>query len=158
MDAKEREAAAKEAIEYLEERDISAIDRELLADERESKVDERVLGALEREVVAHKTQLSTSNPSTPRIPSLHIVRCWDGTVRRLSSVKGRSFNLIALLRDCDASRVRVSDDETSLLLPFRHVHHAERMRQELSDPGVVDVVERAIETHFGTRLRIVIKS
>ena len=57
-------------------------------------------------------------------------REWDDIVKTLSRLKGRRFNLGALLRAC---RRRKLDGDT-LALEFSHQSHMERMKEEMDNP------------------------
>ena len=76
---------------------------------------------------------------------------WEQTVRDLSRTKGNKYSLGALLRDCRAENVHMSDDGSALVLPFRNAANLDRMQEELADSRVRDTIETAIEQSFGTR-------
>ena len=76
---------------------------------------------------------------------------WEQAVRELARVKGSKYNLGALLRDCRSNAVHLSDDDSTLVLPFSNAANLDRMQEELSDARVRDTIERAIEQSFGTR-------
>ena len=77
--------------------------------------------------------------------------CWEQTVRQLGRVKGSKYNLGALLRDCRSGNVRLSADDSTLVLPFSNAANLDRMQEELNDPRVRDTIEQAIEQSFGSR-------
>ncbi len=76
---------------------------------------------------------------------------WEQAVRQLGRVKGSKYNLGALLRDCRPNTVHLSDDDSTLMLPFSNAANLDRMQEELSDPRVRDTIEQAIEESFGSR-------
>ena len=76
---------------------------------------------------------------------------WEQAVRQLGRVKGSKYNLGALLRDCRSNSVHLSDDNTTLILPFSNAANLDRMQEELNDPRVRDTIEQAIEQSFGSR-------
>ena len=76
---------------------------------------------------------------------------WEQAVRQLGRVKGSKYNLGALLRDCRPNSVRLSDDDSTLVLPFTNSANLDRMQEELNDPRVRDTIEQAIEQCFGER-------
>ena len=76
---------------------------------------------------------------------------WEQAVRQLGRVKGSKYNLGALLRDCRPNSVHLSDDASTLVLPFTNSANLDRMQEELNDPRVRDTIEQAIEQCFGER-------
>ena len=76
---------------------------------------------------------------------------WEQAVRQLAREKGSKYNLGALLRDCRPNSVHLSDDSTTLVLPFTNAANLDRMQEELNDPRVRDTIEQAIEQCFGER-------
>ena len=76
---------------------------------------------------------------------------WEQAVRQLAREKGSKYNLGALLRDCRPNSVHLSDDATTLVLPFTNTANLDRMQEELNDPRVRDTIEQAIEQCFGER-------
>ncbi len=76
---------------------------------------------------------------------------WEQAVRQLAREKGSKYNLGALLRDCRPNSVHLSDDATTLVLPFTNAANLDRMQEELNDPRVRDTIEQAIEQCFGER-------
>ena len=78
-------------------------------------------------------------------PSPVFVDGWNDLVRALSRIKGRRFNIGALLRDCRGQQV----EGENLVLAFAHRSHLERMQQELEDPQSQRAVQEALEKHLG---------
>lgn len=76
---------------------------------------------------------------------------WEQAVRQLGRVKGSKYNLGALLRDCRPNNVHLSEDDSTLVLPFSNAANLDRMNEELGDPRVRDTIEQAIEQSFGSR-------
>ena len=76
---------------------------------------------------------------------------WEQAVRQLGRVKGSKYNLGALLRDCRSNSVHLSEDDSTLVLPFSNAANLDRMNEELGDPRVRDTIEQAIEQSFGSR-------
>ena len=76
---------------------------------------------------------------------------WLETVRQLRRAKGSKYNLGALLRDCRVENVHLSDDNSTLVLPFNNPATLDWMQEELNDPRVRDTIEQAIEQTFGSR-------
>ena len=75
---------------------------------------------------------------------------WEQAVRQLGRVKGSKYNLGALLRDCRSYNVRLSDPDSTLVLPFSNAANLDRMQEELNDPRVRDTIEQAIAQAFGS--------
>ncbi len=57
---------------------------------------------------------------------------WAATVKALNRHKGKKYNFGALLRDCKPDAV--VQEEDTLVLPFSHRAHMERMQEEMEDP------------------------
>ena len=89
--------------------------------------------------------------TTPAVAPDSFQGQWEQAVRQLGRVKGSKYNLGALLRDCRPNSVHLSDDATTLVLPFTNSANLDRMQEELNDPRVRDTIEQAIEQCFGER-------
>lgn len=76
---------------------------------------------------------------------------WEQAVRQLGRVKGSKYSLGALLRDCRPNNVHMSDDDSTLVLPFSNAANLDRMQEELNDPRVRGTIEQTIEQCFGAR-------
>jgi DNA polymerase-3 subunit gamma/tau len=72
---------------------------------------------------------------------------WLATVRDLGRYKGKKYNLGALLRDCRSGSVALEGD--TLVLPFAHRAHLERMQEEFDDPVGKKKVADSVLKHFG---------
>ena len=73
---------------------------------------------------------------------------WLATVKALARHKGKKYNLGALLRDCKADAMALDGD--TLVLPFTHRAHLERMQEEIDDPQGRRLVTEAVEKYFGS--------
>jgi DNA polymerase III subunit gamma/tau len=71
---------------------------------------------------------------------------WGGIVKTLSRIKGRRFNLGALLRACSG---RILDGDT-LTLEFLHESHMERMQEEIDNPDSFRQYREALHEAVGT--------
>ena len=89
--------------------------------------------------------------TTPAVAPDSLQGRWEQAVRQLGRVKGSKYNLGALLRDCRPNSVNLSDDASTLVLPFANSANLDRMQEELNDPRVRDTIEQAIEQCFGER-------
>ena len=89
--------------------------------------------------------------TTPAVAPDSLQGRWEQAVRQLGRVKGSKYNLGALLRDCRPNSVHLSDDDSTLVLPFTNSANLDRMQEELNDPRVRDTIEQAIEQCFGER-------
>lgn len=89
--------------------------------------------------------------TTPAVAPDSLQGRWEQAVRQLGRVKGSKYNLGALLRDCRPNSVHLSDDASTLVLPFANSANLDRMQEELNDPRVRDTIEQAIEQCFGER-------
>ena len=70
---------------------------------------------------------------------------WGSLIKTLSRIKGKRFNIGALLRDCDSQSI---EGET-LVLGFAHRSHLERMQEELDDPLGMKTVRDAVLKSLG---------
>ena len=72
---------------------------------------------------------------------------WAAAVKELGRHKGKKYNLGALLRDCRSESVCLEGD--TLVLPFSHRAHLERMQEEVDDPVGKKTVADLLAKHFG---------
>ena len=72
---------------------------------------------------------------------------WLAAVKELGRHKGKKYNLGALLRDCRPDGVCLEGD--TLVLPFAHKAHLERMQEEVDDPLGQKTVSELVAKHFG---------
>ncbi len=75
---------------------------------------------------------------------------WMAVVKALSRIKGKRFNIGALLRDCKSQHL---EGET-LILTFAHRSHLERMQEELDDPQAMKSVSEALQKSLGTSYQL----
>ena len=73
---------------------------------------------------------------------------WAAAVKELGRHKGKKYNLGALLRDCRSESVCLEGD--TLVLPFSHRAHLERMQEEVDDPVGKKTVADLLAKHFGS--------
>ena len=80
---------------------------------------------------------------------------WDSVCRELRTVKGRRFNLGALLR---SSAEKVIEGDT-IVLKYSHVSHLERMQEELRDSRsrdlITEVLQKVMNDSFNVRAELV---
>ena len=89
-------------------------------------------GAPSPEPVADaEAAVSASAVSTSEVGG-ELAEAWTATVKALARHKGKKYNLGALLRDCRSDAVSL--DGHTLVLPFSHRTHLERMQEEMEDP------------------------
>ena len=72
---------------------------------------------------------------------------WLATVKALGRHKGKKYNLGALLRDCRADAISLSEE--TLVLAFANRANMERMQEEMDDPLGRRLVSEAIDQEFG---------
>ena len=73
---------------------------------------------------------------------------WLAAVKVLNRLKGKKYNLGALLRDCKPNAVSL--EGTTLVLGFSNKANLERMQEEMDDPGSRRQVSQAVTDSFGT--------
>ena len=146
----ERKEAAKNALERAVEREKAADRREDLADDRETQTDERVL--VSKELGGEIRERRTSSEPHP-LPD-DLPQRWRSVAAQLGREQGEKYNLGALLRDCNAPQIQVSDDGGQLLLPFKSALIGGRMVDELSRSQTRERVEVAIAQALGRRYTI----
>ena len=71
---------------------------------------------------------------------------WGTLIKILSRSKGKRFYIGPLLKDCKNNYYLDGD---TLVLPFTHQSHMERVQSELDDPQGIKAVEEAILKSFG---------
>ena len=74
---------------------------------------------------------------------------WLAAVKELDRHKGKKYILGALFRDCKAAGVYLDGD--TLVLPFSHRAHLERMQEEVGDPVGKKTVCDILAKHFGAQ-------
>ena len=72
---------------------------------------------------------------------------WLAAVKELDRHKGKKYILGALFRDCKTAGVYLDGD--TLVLPFSHRAHLERMQEEVGDPVGKKTVADILAKHFG---------
>ena len=85
-------------------------------------------------------------PDTGPISELGVQ--WLAALKVLGRLKGKKYNLGALLRDCKANAVSL--DGNTLVLGFSNKANLERMQEEMEDPGSRRQVSDAVSEAFGT--------
>ncbi len=73
---------------------------------------------------------------------------WLAAVKVLNRLKGKKYNLGALLRDCKPNAVSLEGN--ILVLGFSNKANLERMQEEMDDPGSRKHVSQAVTDSFGT--------
>jgi len=77
---------------------------------------------------------------------------WLAALKVLGRMKGKKYNLGALLRDCKANAV--SMDGNTLVLGFSNKANLERMQEEMDDPGSRRQVSQAVADSFGSEYEL----
>jgi len=71
-----------------------------------------------------------------------MAQAWADTVKALNRHKGKKYNFGALLRDCRPDAI--TQDGETLVLPFSHRAHMERMQEEMEDPKARSLVTEIV--------------
>ncbi len=71
---------------------------------------------------------------------------WAATVKALNRHKGKKYNFGALLRDCRPDAI--TQEGETLVLPFSHRAHMERMQEEMEDPKARSLVTELVNQFF----------
>ena len=87
-------------------------------------------------------------PSADPAPISELGTKWLAAVKVLNRLKGKKYNLGALLRDCKPNAVSL--EGTTLVLGFSNKANLERMQEEMDDPGSRRQVSQAVTDSFGT--------
>ena len=95
---------------------------------------------------AQPTSQRRPAPDTGPISELGVQ--WLAALKVLGRLKGKKYNLGALLRDCKANAVSL--DGNTLVLGFSNKANLERMQEEMDDPGSRRQVSDAVFEAFGT--------
>ena len=95
---------------------------------------------------AQPTSQRRPAPDTGPISELGVQ--WLAALKVLGRLKGKKYNLGALLRDCKANAVSL--DGNTLVLGFSNKANLERMQEEMDDPGSRRQVSDAVAEAFGT--------
>ena len=118
---------------------------------------EQVVGHTSPATAQGSTTSRLEKDSLDRVPTSDVVNesevsqdAWNTLVRTLSRHKGKRFNIGALLRDCKAPHV----DNDTMILPFSHRSHLERMQNELEDPESRKAIEEALQQVLGTSYQV----
>jgi len=101
-------------------------------------------------------EVSNSDDEKNKIESGAVVsnsEKWDELIKRLSKMKGKRFNIGALLRDC--KKHEVADGKA--MLEFTHRSHMERVESEIDDVIVKKMLAETINEVFEGEYEIVIK-
>ena len=77
---------------------------------------------------------------------------WLAALKVLGRMKGKKYNLGALLRDCKAHAVSL--DGNTLVLGFSNKANLERMQEEMDDPGSRRQVSQAVADSFGSEYEL----
>ena len=72
---------------------------------------------------------------------------WLAAVKVLNRLKGKKYNLGALLRDCKPNAISL--DGNTLVLGFSNKANLERMQEEMDDPNSRRQVGQAVTDSFG---------
>ena len=97
---------------------------------------------------------STAQPENPRRPTpdtgpiSELGIQWLAALKVLGRLKGKKYNLGALLRDCKANAVSLEGN--TLVLGFSNKANLERMQEEMEDPSSRRQVSDAVTGAFGT--------
>ena len=77
---------------------------------------------------------------------------WLAAVKVLNRLKGRKYNLGALLRDCKPNAVSLEGN--TLVLGFSNKANLERMQEEMDDPNSRRQVSQAVTDSFGAKYEV----
>jgi DNA polymerase-3 subunit gamma/tau len=94
------------------------------------------------------SQTSQGRPAPESAPISELGMQWLAALKVLGRLKGKKYNLGALLRDCKANAVSL--DGNTLVLGFSNKANLERMQEEIDDPGSRRQVSQAVTDAFGT--------
>lgn len=83
-------------------------------------------------------------------PPDKLVTQWGSVLKELKTVKGRRFNLGALLR---SSTEKVIDGDT-IVLKYSHVSHLERMQEELRDSRSRDLIKEVLQKNMNASIDV----
>ena len=111
--------------------------------------------SIPKEEVVEPTQIQTSKNVPKReyksinereIPEEQ----WKSLVKMLTRIKGKRFNIGALLRDCKSPYL----EDNTLVLNFLHRSHLERMQEELDNPLSQRVMEQHMKQVIGHNYKL----
>ncbi len=108
--------------------------------------DEQRPPAVRQAANAHPTP-SQRRPALDPAPISELGTQWLAAVKVLNRLKGKKYNLGALLRDCKPNAVSL--DGNTLVLGFSNKANLERMLEEMDDPGSRRQVSQAVTDSFG---------
>ena len=95
-----------------------------------------------------QTAQTQRQPITNPAPISELGTYWLAAVKVLNRLKGKKYNLGALLRDCKPNAVSLEGN--TLILGFSNKANLERMQEEMDDPGSRRQVSQAVTDSFGT--------
>ena len=75
-----------------------------------------------------------------------MTQAWTATVKALNRHKGKKYNFGALLRDCRPDAI--TQEGETLVLPFSHRAHMERMQEEMEDTKARGLVTELVCQFF----------
>jgi DNA polymerase-3 subunit gamma/tau len=90
---------------------------------------------------------SQRRPTLDPEPISELGTQWLAAVKVLNRLKGKKYNLGALLRDCKPNAVSLEGN--TLVLGFSNKANLERMLEEMDDPGSRRQVSQAVTDSFG---------
>ena len=93
-----------------------------------------------------------SRPAPTPGPISELGAQWLAALKVLGRMKGKKYNLGALLRDCKANAVSL--DGNTLVLGFSNKANLERMQEEMDDPGSRRQVSQAVADSFGSEYEL----
>ncbi len=108
--------------------------------------DEQRLAAA-RPTANAQPQPSQRKPAPDSAPISELGAQWISALKVLGRLKGKKYNLGALLRDCKPNAVSL--DGNTLVLGFSNKANLERMQEEMDDPGSRRQVSQAVTDSFG---------
>jgi len=86
-------------------------------------------------------------PAADSAPISELGAQWLSALKVLGRLKGKKYNLGALLRDCKPNAVSLEGN--TLILGFSNKANLERMQEEMDDPGSRRQVSQAVIDSFG---------
>ena len=105
-------------------------------------------GDTDQDIQQQRKQQTT----TPAPQDEEFLGRWTALIKKLSRSKGEKFNLGALLRDCPTHHLIW--DGGLLTAHFKVRENLNRLKEELADPQMVELVQTAFRAEFGEDAQI----
>jgi DNA polymerase-3 subunit gamma/tau len=144
-------------VDFVDKDDKAKVPLKTSAVDRDYKIDSEVKKDINNSPkLENINEVSNSDDENNKIESGAVVsnsEKWDELIKRLSKMKGKRFNIGALLRDC--KKHEVADGKA--MLEFTHRSHMERVESEIDDVIVKKMLAQTINEIFEGEYEIVIK-